>query len=164
MLWMEHQRRDGFWKHGSVCENYSAIACPVLSVSGWVDGYTAAVFRLVENLKGPVKGIAGPWGHKYPHIGVPGPAIGFLQESKRWWDRWLKGIETGVEKDPPLRLWLQESEPPRPHFDERQGRWLGLPAWPNRNVKLRKLYLGNGTLDAKRRKCKAGVTSAHPSR
>ena len=66
MLWMEHQRRDAFWKHGSVCENYDAIQCPVLTVSGWVDGYTAAVFRNVENLKPPAKGIAGPWGHKYP--------------------------------------------------------------------------------------------------
>jgi putative CocE/NonD family hydrolase len=154
MLWMEHQRRDAFWKHGSACENYAAIACPVLAVSGWVDGYTAAVFRLVENLDVPVKGIAGPWGHKYPHIGVPGPAIGFLQEAKRWWDRWLKGIDTGVEKDPPLRLWLQESEPPKPHFDARRGRWLGLPAWPSPNIKTRKLYLGDGTLDVGRRKAK----------
>ena len=24
MLWMEHQRRDAFWKHGSVCEDYSS--------------------------------------------------------------------------------------------------------------------------------------------
>jgi predicted acyl esterase len=126
----------------------------VLSVSGWADGYTAAVFRLVENLEVPVKGIAGPWGHKYPHIGIPGPAIGFLQEAKRWWDRWLKGIETGVEKDPLLRLWLQESEPPKPHFDERKGRWLGLPSWPSRNIKLRKFYLGDGTLAAQRRKAK----------
>jgi putative CocE/NonD family hydrolase len=154
MLWMEHQRRDAFWKHGSVCENYSAIGCPVLAVSGWVDGYTAAVFRLVENLKVPVKGIAGPWGHKYPHVGIPGPAIGFLQECKRWWDRWLKGVKTGVEDDPPLRLWLQDSEPPRPHFDERKGRWIGLPSWPSPNIKLRKFHFADGTLNDRRRKAR----------
>ena len=94
-LWMRHQRRDGFWRHGSVIENYDAIEAPVLAVSGWADGYTAAVFQLVEGLKAPCKGIVGPWGHKYPEFGVPGPAIGFLQECKRWWDRWLKGIDTG---------------------------------------------------------------------
>ncbi|HUS54776.1 MAG TPA: hypothetical protein VMY41_12330 [Thermohalobaculum sp.] len=44
------------------------------------------MFRLVENLSVPAKGIVGPWGHKYPHQGMPGPAIGFMQESKRWWD------------------------------------------------------------------------------
>ncbi|MFI5019217.1 MAG: CocE/NonD family hydrolase, partial [Dongiales bacterium] len=84
-LWLEHQRRDEFWKHGSVCENYAAIKCPVMGVSGWADGYTAAVFRLAENLAGPCKGLVGPWGHLYPHRGVPGPAIGFLQECVRWW-------------------------------------------------------------------------------
>ena len=104
MLWMEHQRRDAFWKHGSVCENYGKIEIPVLNVSGWVDGYTAAVFRSCREPAGAAKGIAGPWGHKYPHVGVPGPAIGFLQECKRWWDRWLKGKKTGVENDPPLRV------------------------------------------------------------
>ena len=153
MLWMEHQRRDAFWKHGSVCEDYGKIDIPVLNVSGWVDGYTAAVFRCVENLPG-AKGIAGPWGHKFPHIGIPGPAIGFLQECKRWWDRWLKGQQTGVENDPPLRLFLQESESPKPHFDERKGKWIGLPSWPWKNIKTEKIYLGNGTLAAKRGKAK----------
>lgn len=149
MLWMAHQRRDEFWKHGSVCEDYGAIEVPVLNVSGWVDGYTAAAFRCVENLPG-AKGIVGPWGHKYPHVGVPGPAIGFLQECNRWWDRWLKGRKTGVEKDPPLRLWLQESESPKPHFDSRKGRWIGLSSWPAKAVRTETLHLGDGTLTQKR--------------
>ena len=153
MLWMEHQRRDAFWKHGSVCEDYSKIEIPVLNVSGWADGYTAAVFRCVENLPG-AKGIAGPWGHKYPHVGVPGPAIGFLQECDRWFGRWLKGKKTGVEADPPLRLFLLDSEPPRPHFDERKGHWIGLPQWPWKNIKTEKLYLGDRTLTSKRLKAR----------
>jgi putative CocE/NonD family hydrolase len=106
--WLQHQRRDAFWQHGSVCEDYGKLKAAILAVGGWADGYTAAVFRLVENLNRPdCKGIAGPWGHLDPYRGIPGPPIGFLQECKRWWDRWLKGIDTGVEKDPALRLWLQ---------------------------------------------------------
>jgi putative CocE/NonD family hydrolase len=161
MLWMEHQRRDAFWKHGSVCEDYGAIEVPVLNVSGWVDGYTAAVFRCVENLTS-AKGIAGPWGHKYPHVGIPGPAIGFLQECKRWWDKWLKGIDTGVERDPLLRLWLQDSEKPQPHFDERKGRWIGLPKWPWKNIKVEKFRFGDASLAANRAKAKPrSVRSSH---
>jgi predicted acyl esterase len=104
--WLRHQRRDDYWKHGSICEDFSAVTCPVFAVSGWTDGYSNAVFRLLANLKGPRKGLIGPWGHKYPHMGVPGPAIGFLQESLRWWDRWLKGIETGIMEEPMLRVWM----------------------------------------------------------
>ncbi|MBI2718079.1 MAG: CocE/NonD family hydrolase [Rhizobiales bacterium] len=153
MLWMEHQRRDAFWKHGSVCEDYSRIEVPVLNVSGWVDGYTAAVFRCVENLPG-AKGIAGPWGHKYPHVGIPGPAIGFLQECQRWFDRWLKGRKTGVEDDPPLRLFLQDGERPKPHFDRREGHWIGLPQWPSRNIKMASFHLGDETLEQRRSRVK----------
>ncbi len=162
MLWMEHQRRDAFWKHGSVCEDYTKIEIPVLNVSGWADGYTAAVFRCVENLPG-AKGIAGPWGHKYPHVGIPGPAIGFLQECKRWFDRWLKGKPTGVEDDPPLRLFLQESQSPKPHFDQRKGKWIGLPSWPWKNIRTEKLYLGNGTLGARPIRAKPLVVKSSQS-
>ena len=59
-LWLAHQRRDEFWKHGSVCEDYAAIRCPVLGVSGWADGYTAAVFRLAENLAVPARASSAP--------------------------------------------------------------------------------------------------------
>ncbi|MFZ5789392.1 MAG: CocE/NonD family hydrolase [Pseudomonadota bacterium] len=148
-LWLEHQRRDAFWRHGSVCEDYAAIECPVLGVSGWADGYTAAVFRLVENLKAPSKGIVGPWGHLYPQRGVPGPAIGFLQEAVRWWDRWLKNRPTGVEKDPALRLWLQEGVAPQAHYDVRPGRWIGLERWPSPDIVVQSLALNAHGLAAK---------------
>ncbi|NQV43389.1 MAG: CocE/NonD family hydrolase, partial [Rhodospirillales bacterium] len=148
-LWMAHQRRDAFWKHGSVKENFGAIQCPVLAVSGWVDGYTSAVYELVENLNSPCKGIIGPWGHKYPHMGVPGPAIGFLQECKRWWDHWLKDIDTGVDKDPDMRLYLQESKKPAPHFDNREGRWLGIPKWPSAGIKTQTFHFGGDALSSK---------------
>ena len=143
--WLEHQRRDAFWRHGSVCEDWSAIEVPVLAVSGWADGYTAAVFDLVENLHSPCKGIVGPWGHKYPQDGVPGPAIGFLQEATRWWDRWLRGVENGVENDPALRLWLQESHHPEGHIPQRRGRWIQFDEWPKDHAP-QVVHLGSGAL------------------
>lgn len=68
--------------------------------TGWADGYSKAVFRLMDNLSTPRMGLIGPWGHKYPHQGRPGPAIDFLSEALRWWDRWLKDIESGIEQEP----------------------------------------------------------------
>ena len=74
--WLRHQTRDTYWQHGSVCEDYSAIKAAVLAVGGWGDAYKNAVPTLVENLKAPVKGLVGPWVHKYPHFAVPEPRIG----------------------------------------------------------------------------------------
>src|SRR5580698_6456756 len=88
-LWLEHQPRDAYWRHGSVCEDYGAIQCAVLAVGGWTDGYTNAVPRMLANLECPRQGLIGPWAHAYPHFAKPGPQIGFLQEMLLWWDRWL---------------------------------------------------------------------------
>lgn len=132
--WMRRQHRDAYWKHGSVNEDYSAIQCPVMAVSGWADGYSNAVFRLMEHLSVPRKGLIGPWSHKYPHEGVPGPAIGFLQELQRWWDRWLKGKENGIMDEPMFRVWMQDSVPPTTSYDERPGRWIAEDSWPSPNV------------------------------
>lgn len=132
--WLRHQRRDAYWRHGSICEDFSAIKCPVYAVSGWADGYSNAVFRLMANLRVPRKGLIGPWSHKYPHIGLPGPAIGFLQEVIRWFDHWLKGIDTGIMDEPMLRVWMQDSVPPTTSYIVRPGRWVAEPSWPSDNI------------------------------
>ena len=129
--WLRHQRRDSYWQHGSVCENFADIAVPVYAVSGWADGYSNAVFRLLAELDVPCIGLIGPWSHKYPHLGQPGPAIGFLQEVVRWWDRWLKDIDNDVMDAPMLRIWMQDTVPPSTAYKERPGRWVGEPTWPS---------------------------------
>ncbi|MFW5823019.1 MAG: CocE/NonD family hydrolase [Tangfeifania sp.] len=139
--WLEHQTRDEYWKHGSVNENYDDIQCAVMAVSGWADGYSNAVFRMLKNLKVPRMGLVGPWSHRYPHDGEPGPAIGFLQESLRWWDRWLKGKETGIDKEPMVKAWVQDSVLPFTSYEERPGYWLGLNEWPSEKVKEEHWYL-----------------------
>jgi putative CocE/NonD family hydrolase len=128
--WLRHQHRDAYWKHGSVCEEYAAIKAAVLSIGGWHDGYRNTISHLVENLDAPVKGIVGPWMHKYPHYAEPKPAIGFLQEALRWWDHWLKGEETGVEDDPAMRMYMMDSVRPAPWLSERPGRWIVEKDWP----------------------------------
>jgi putative CocE/NonD family hydrolase len=110
-----------------------AIACPVYAVGGWADAYTNAIPRLVADLTVPAKGLVGPWGHVYPHRGVPGPAIGFLQEALRWWDRWLKGVETGVLDEPRYRVWMDD-------------RWVAEDAWPSPRITPRRFALAPGRL------------------
>ena len=140
-LWLEHQRYDAYWKHGSVCEDFAAIECPVLAIGGWTDAYTNAVPRLLEGLKVPRLGIIGPWGHLYPHDGVPGPAIGYLQEAVRWWDQWLKGEDTGIMQEPMLRAYLEDSAAPGGTRTFSPGRWVGERSWPSNDIKPRSLKL-----------------------
>ena len=141
--WLSHQRRDAYWKQGSVGENYGAIEVPVYAVGGWADSYNNSVPRLLAGLSGPRKGLIGPWIHTFPEMGEPTPAIGFLQESLRWWDQWLKGIDTGVMDGPMLRSWIQDTVSPAPIYPERPGRWVGDPAWPSPNVSEQRYYLNS---------------------
>ncbi|TCL82843.1 hypothetical protein EDF31_10890 [Curtobacterium sp. PhB142] len=141
-VWLAHQERDDYWRHGSAAEDYGNIGAAVLAVGGWADPYRDAVLRLVSNVQSPVKGIVGPWSHQYPDRGLaPGPSIGFLQETLRWWDRWLRGIDTGVEADPALRAWINEGEAPATYYASRRGRWVGAEAWPSAATHRRALPL-----------------------
>ncbi len=140
-LWLSHQRYDEYWKHGSVCEDFAAIDCPVLAIGGWSDSYTNAVPRLLAGLKVPRLGIIGPWGHIYPHDGVPGPAIGYLQEAVRWWDHWLKGRDTGIMNEPMLRAYVQDPVAPQGTRTFTPGRWVGEAAYPSPNIRAQRLYL-----------------------
>ncbi len=143
--WMSHQTRDAYWKHGSVNEDYSKLTIPIFAVSGWEDAYKDSVFRLVEHAP-HAKGLIGPWSHEYPEVATPEPSIGFLQECLRWWDQYLKGIDRGVEEEPAIKFWVQESEKPRVNYDERPGKWIAEPAWPTENVEEKKVWLEDGRL------------------
>lgn len=152
--WLHHPHRDEYWEHGSICENFNRIQCPVFAVSGWADGYSNAVFRLLEGLQVPRKGLIGPWSHKYPHYGEPGPAINFLHECLRWWDCWLKGIDNGVRQEPMLRVWMQESVPPTTRYTHRPGHWVAEDRWPSPRIEETVFTLGPGRIYAPGRKPK----------
>ncbi|MCO5180280.1 MAG: CocE/NonD family hydrolase [Candidatus Promineofilum sp.] len=141
--WLEHQTRDDYWKHGSVGEDYDAIRVPVYAVGGWADSYNNSVPRLLAALSVPRKGLIGPWAHTFPEMGGPEPTIGFLQDSLRWWDHWLKGIDTGIMDEPMLCCWIQESVPPATFYAERPGRWVADPSWPSPHVSEQVRYLAS---------------------
>ncbi len=146
--WLQHQKKDEYWKHASVAENYDNISCPVFAVSGWADGYSNTVFRLMEKLKVPRKALIGGWGHKYPNLGGPGPGIDFLNEAVLWWDRWLKGIDNGIDSEPMLRLWMQDSVSPL--IPKCPGRWIAENIWPSPDIEKMDLCLSHGRINLER--------------
>ncbi|HEX5469188.1 MAG TPA: CocE/NonD family hydrolase [Gaiellaceae bacterium] len=138
--WLAHQRRDDYWRCGSPAEDYGAIACPVYAVGGWADPYRQAVLDLLAALPGPRKGLIGPWGHRYPEEGTPGPAFDFRGECVRWWDRWLRGVENGVTDEPMLHAWMPASA-------GGSGRWVAEERWPPLRPAAGGYSLGVGTLE-----------------
>jgi len=146
--WLKHQRRDAYWKQGSVCEDFSAIRIPVYAVNGWADNYSESIPRLLAGLAGPRLGLIGPWAHSYPHDPTVAPAIGWLQEAVRWFDHWMKGHDTGMMAEPMYRVWMQDWVPPQTCYHDRPGRWVAEPRWPSPHIEWRKLHLNHDGLSA----------------
>ena len=142
--WLAHQRRDDYWRQGSACERYADISCPVFAIGGWMDGYRDMVLRMVEHVRAPVRGLIGPWGHTGPEAGAPGPAIGFLQEVVRFFDRALKDVDNGFFDEPALITYMQDRVGPQTFWAERPGRWVADPSWPSPYVERRSLPLAAG--------------------
>lgn len=147
--WLEHQQRDDYWLQGSVCTNYSRIKIPVYAVSGWTDCWPNTVMRLMKNLTCTRKGLIGPWSHLYADRALPGPGVNFLDELLRWFDRWLKGVENGIEAEPKLTVYRQQEVSTDPCHDTRSGVWLDADNWPDASHEFRQVWLTpNGLSDA----------------
>ena len=144
--WFVHQHEDDYWLRGTVRVDYDAIRIPVYAVSGHADCWPNSVSRLMQHLTSPRRGLQGPWCHRYPHLGIPDPTVGFLQDSARWFDQWLKRQQTGIMDEDTYQVYIQDSVPPQPFYTNRPGRWVAEPAWPSPNVQVENFWLGDGAL------------------
>jgi putative CocE/NonD family hydrolase len=131
--WIDHPDYDDYWKALNVEEVFEKISVPVYTLGGWFDIFSQGTLNGYVGVShhGKTKVarekshmIIGPWGHG------PSQKIGeldFGQEANvnahsvelRWFDYWLKGMDTGVQNEPPVTLyvvgknvWRQENEYP----------------------------------------------------
>jgi len=86
-------------------------------------------------------------GARLPSLCFSRPQIGFLQEMLRWWDHWLKGVDTGIMEEPMLRAWMTRVSSPRLH-EALPGRWVAEPTWPPVERTPQRLYLADNGLSA----------------
>ena len=122
---LRHQEYGKYWSSRAIA--FERIRCPFYAVGGWADGsYVGAVDEALRRLKVPRKGLIGPWGHRFPHLAVPGPAIGFLQETLRWFDSML------VHRDPSLQAVPLEPEFDFLRDDPRYKAWEAKLPWNRR--------------------------------
>jgi predicted acyl esterase len=146
--WLRHDHNDAYWRHGSVGLRPEAIACPAYVVDGWADAYAGSADRLLRGLKGPTKGLIGPWGHIYPDLGQPGPAVDWAAEEGRWWRHWLSGEPNGAMDGPPVRYFIAYATAAETGMQTIPGRWAAAECWPDPAVGSRRLHLAPGALSA----------------
>lgn len=109
--WLNHPHFDSYWQ--KLSPNLEGIDLPLLHIGGWFDPYlrgTLNLYREMRERTNPQHLIIGPWGHlpwgrKLGAIDYGSAAASPVDELQiRWFDYFLKGINTGVIEEYPVRL------------------------------------------------------------
>jgi uncharacterized protein len=130
LRWLEEQTDGPYWRQGSLGPGYDRIACPTMIVAGWADGYRNNTFRTFEALSCPKKLLIGPWSHMSTATSLPGPHIDLVPELIRWFGRWLRDDQNGIDEEPPIVVFARRSTRPAPDLVEMRGEWRAEATWP----------------------------------
>ena len=139
LLYLKHQHDGPFWRDR--VRPLSEITIPTFLIGGLLDGYRDNVPDMLMQSKAPIKAIVGPWNHTYPNDAVPGPQIEWRDQAVRWFDHWLKGRDTGAERDPRLVIYMQHWHPPDPNLQNVPGEWRREDVWPPQKAKSTTFFL-----------------------
>jgi uncharacterized protein len=129
LTWLAQQTDGPYWRHGSLRPGYDRIDAAVMIVAGWADGYRNNSLRTVAALQDagtPVRLLLGPWAHVNTASSRPGPRIDLVPEMARWWDRWLRGKDNGIDMEPATVYFARRSTRPSPTLDTFGGEWRAL--------------------------------------
>ena len=145
LRWLQEQTYGPYWKHGSLREDYGAIEAATMLVTGWADGYTNIALRGMAGLRCSKRLLAGPWAHAAVETSSPGPNIDLVPEMVRWWDRWLKGLDNGVDREPPITVFVRRPTKPAAELRAYAGEWRFERGWPNDRAGELELELAGAT-------------------
>lgn len=138
--WLAHPVVDDYWE--SLRHRPEAVTVPVFQQCGWYDAYPGATMRTFQALAGrvPQRVLMGPWSHEEEHTRIVGghdfgPAASRLirDDDLRWFDQWLKELDTGLLDEPPLSLFVMGA-----------NRWRHASEWPLPGTQLTPWYLRSG--------------------
>jgi putative CocE/NonD family hydrolase len=144
--WMEHDSYDSYWKRLDYQSHYDRISVPAFHVTGWYDGDFPGSFM---NYPGMVKSaktefarknqriIIGPWPHGVNmsrQLGSAnfgdGATVDLERAVLRWFDRWLKGIDNGIDREPPVHIFVMGD-----------NEWRAEKEWPLARTEWKSFYL-----------------------
>jgi putative CocE/NonD family hydrolase len=149
--WLAHPDDDEYWRQWNIEDRHSQITVPALNVGGWYDIFLGGTLRNYLGMRqhgGSAQAtqqrlIIGPWFHTtmWPNIAgevdfgvmAQGLAIDIEGIILRWFDHWLKGIDTGLLREPPVKLFVMG-----------ENRWRDEPEWPLARAQNTRYYLHSG--------------------
>ena len=161
---MSHGDYDGFWKNAGadVVEHVAEYKdIPVYHLDGWYDSWGAQAANLnyvilSRHKKSLQRLIMGPWTHGGRTRSYAGEAefgsdaaIDFNQFQLRWFDRWLKDIDNGVDREPPVRIFVMGGADGHRTPEGRifvGGHWRAEREWPLARTVVTSWYLRAGGL------------------
>ena len=153
---MEHEQYDEWWSSYSLRDKYPEMAIPSLFITGWFDSLSNENFKLfngwtkkakTENARSKTKLIIGPWSHQIAPWGrVPMGKNGeyadrtfgkqalsdVIEMHMHWYDQRLKGIDTGVDEEAPIKLFVMGKNTWRDEYE-----------WPLERTEWTKFYLSS---------------------
>ncbi|MBP3039068.1 CocE/NonD family hydrolase [Bacillaceae bacterium Marseille-Q3522] len=111
-IWSEHPEYDEFWENCTFSKRGNQVHVPIFVISGWYDGDSAGVsetWRMLKEHDVPNRKIwLGPWEHNpnrardYHGVHFSNDAVLYHYDVNvlRWFDRFLKGIDNGIDLEP----------------------------------------------------------------
>ncbi|HVL89111.1 MAG TPA: CocE/NonD family hydrolase [Actinomycetota bacterium] len=127
-----------YWER-SVYTKFDRILVPTLLRSGWFDGFSRGTIRNFQGIAATHKRlIMGPSPHTpagppfdplSPYAPVP-PSPGAGDPALAWFDRFLKGIDNGIEHEAPVL-----------YYDLGAFEWRSATTWPPPSSSMRTLHL-----------------------
>jgi uncharacterized protein len=145
--WLAHPSADPWWEWAELRNKYGRVHAAVLNLSGWYDeaygpdGATTNFNGLLKERRGDrdsrTHTIIGPWTHggqEKTRAGErefgPGAAIDYDELILRWMDRYVRGMDNGVDREKPVRLFVMG-----------KNAWRNEDAWPLARANARTYYL-----------------------
>ena len=138
--WFRQQQDGTFWRRESL-RFQSPLKTPAYLIGGLLDGYRDFAIRIFQHSEAPVLAEIGPWNHDWPDTGKPGPNYEWRERALRWWDYWLKGINTGILEEPRFMTFVRDGYEPSIEYQEVPGHWRCETTWPLPDSRDQRFYL-----------------------
>jgi len=136
---MQHPPASSHWDWREIPDFHSRIRIPICNVGGWFDIFAQGTIDNFVGLQANGAGLAagnqklimGPYAHGQlgGRLKFPAGRRGLfgLDHQLRWFNRWLKDLDNGIDREPPVRYYLMgDTEDPAAPGNE----WKEASAWP----------------------------------